>query len=258
MVKSAERVLEILEFLRQSGPSTFTHIAAALDLPKSSTSMLLKALVGKGYLSLDSQDHLYRPTYRVALLGEGIPSRAVLDNGSLGEALNRLHEATGMTIVVGLRNGAYIQYIHVLSRSVNLMRRLPIGKLRPLAYNPLGKVLLAEMEDEQVRLIIRHNNAARHDSLPISAETDLIGQITAIRDSGYALDQGFSWPDAMIAALAIKPLAELPMLSIAVGGLKQEFERNLEDILHHLFSIMAPWRENDRDRTPAWAGSQAR
>lgn len=242
MVKSAERVLDILEFLRQSGPSTFSQICTSLDLPKSSASMLLKSLVGKGYLVLDQRTHLFKPTFRVALLGEGISDRAVIDNRALSEALSNLHDITGMTVVVGLRNGAYVQYVHVLSHSRNLLRRLPVGKLRPLSYNPLGKVLLAECEDDQIRLVIRHNNAARHESLEMTPEAELFAQITAIRDQGYALDSGFSWPDAMIAALAIHPIADLPPLSVAVGGLQQDFERCGNDIVKQLFAAMAPWR----------------
>jgi DNA-binding IclR family transcriptional regulator len=243
MVKSAERVLDILEFLRQSGPSTFSQISAALDLPKSSTSMLLHSLVSKGYLALDPRAHLYRPTYRVALLGEGISSRAVLDNHALSDALNELHKNTGMTIVVGLRNGAYVQYVHVLSGSQSLLRRLPVGKQRPLSYNPLGKVLLAQCGDDEVRLVIRHNNAARNESLPIVPEAQLFQQVTAIRDRGYALDAGFSWPNAMIAALAIHPIADLPPLSVAAGGLKEDFEQRGDQIVDELVRTMAPWRK---------------
>lgn len=241
MVKSAERVLDVLEFLKQSGPSSFTQITTALRLPRSSASMLLKSLVDKGYLALDPSSHLYRPTYRVALLGEGISSRAVMDNRFLNEALAKLHENTGMTVVVGMQNGAYVQYIHVMSQSASLMRRLPIGKLRPLAYNPLGKVLLAEMPDERVGLLVRHNNASRHSHLPKLSEAALLEEIAAIRAGGIALDAGFSWPDAIIAAQAIRPSAGLPILAVAVGGLKEVFEPHRDMILREFRSRMKSW-----------------
>ncbi|MES2493551.1 MAG: helix-turn-helix domain-containing protein [Pseudomonadota bacterium] len=242
MVKSAERVLDILELLRQSGPSKFKDISDGLGLPKSSTSMLLGALVHKGYVVLEPATHLYRPTYRVALLGEGIGESAVLGEGALLDAITQLHRESGETLVVGLRNGAYVQYIHVLSRSINLMRRLPVGKLRPLAYNPLGKVLLARLAEPEMRLIVRHNNATRHDSLARQSEAEICTQLAAIRDAGYAIDRGFTWPDAMIVATSILPAPGLPALSVAIGGLQEDFAHKANDVARNLTSALAQWR----------------
>lgn len=242
MVKSAERVLDILELLRQSGPSKFKDIAEGLGLPKSSASMLLNGLVQKGYLVLDPASHLYRPTYRVALLGEGIEGQAILGEGALLEAITQLHRDTGETVVVGLRNGAYVQYIHVLSKSTNLMRRLPVGKLRPLAYNPLGKVLLARLAEPEMRLIVRHNNATRHESLPRGTEAEICAQIAAIRQAGYVIDRGFTWPNAIIAAMSITPAPGLPALSVAIGGLQENFAQNAADIAENLARALEQWR----------------
>lgn len=242
MVKSAERVLDILELLRQSGPSKFKDITTALNLPKSSASMLLSWLVAKGYLALDPVSHLYRPTYRVALLGEGIDGRAILGEGALLDALSQIHRDSGESLAVGLRNGAYVQYIHVLSKSINLMRRLPVGKLRPLAYNPLGKVLLAQMDDHEMRLIVRHNNATRHSALPMQSENEICAQISAIRETGYVIDRGFTWPNAIIVAMSISPAAGLPALSVAIGGLQDNFASKASDIAAGLAEALAPWR----------------
>ena len=242
MVKSAERVLDILELLRQSGPSKFKDITEGLGLPKSSASMLLHGLVQKGYLVLDPVTHLYRPTYRVALLGEGIERQAILGEGALLEAITQLHRDSGATLVVGLRNGAYVQYIHVLSKSTNLMRRLPVGKLRPLAYNPLGKVLLARLDEPEMRLIVRHNNATRHETLARESEAEIGAQIAAIRKAGYVIDRGFTWPNAIIVAMSITPAPGLPALSVAIGGLQDSFAQHPTDIAENLARALGQWR----------------
>jgi IclR family transcriptional regulator, KDG regulon repressor len=243
MVKSAERVLDILELLRQSGPSKLKDIAEGLKLPKSSASMLLNSLVQKGYLVLDPATHLFRPTYRVALLGEGIEGRAILGEGALFEAIAQLHRDTGETLVVGLRNGAYVQYIHVVSRSTNLMRRLPVGNLRPLAYNPLGKALLARLAEPEMRLIVRHNNATRHESLARLSESEICSQMAAIRDTGYVIDRGFTWPNAIIVAMSIIPAQGLPALSVAIGGLRDSFAQEVTQVANSLARALDPWRD---------------
>src|SRR4051794_8560152 len=72
MVKSAARVLEILEFFdEERAPATARKVAQALGYPQSSTSALLHSLVASGHLRLDARAHTYLPSLRVAMLGSG-------------------------------------------------------------------------------------------------------------------------------------------------------------------------------------------
>ena len=165
-----------------------------------------------------------------------------MGEGALLEAITQLHRDSGATLVVGLRNGAYVQYIHVLSKSTNLMRRLPVGKLRPLAYNPLGKVLLARLDEPEMRLIVRHNNATRHETLARESEAEIGAQIAAIRKAGYVIDRGFTWPNAIIVAMSITPAPGLPALSVAIGGLQDSFAQHPTDIAENLARALGQWR----------------
>ena len=59
-VPSAVRVLRLIEWLAgQSEPVTLTQACQAFDLPKSSTLLLLKTLIGEGYAERD-EDGRYR------------------------------------------------------------------------------------------------------------------------------------------------------------------------------------------------------
>src|SRR3546814_16050692 len=59
-VKSAGRVLEILEYFDDlQRQSTVMEIADALGYPQSSTSALLRSLVGMGYLNYDAHARTY-------------------------------------------------------------------------------------------------------------------------------------------------------------------------------------------------------
>ena len=62
-VKSADRVMTILDLLGQRHAMTFSEIAAELELPKSSAHSLLATMTERGYLELDSE----RRTYRIGL-----------------------------------------------------------------------------------------------------------------------------------------------------------------------------------------------
>ena len=242
MVKSAERALDILELLRQSGPLKFKDISAALGMPKSSTSMLLNGMVRKGYLVLDCATHLYRRTYRVALLGEGIEGKAILGEGALLDTLARFHYKDDEVLLIGLRNGAYVQYIHAQSGTIHPASRLPVGHLHPLAYDPLGKVLLARLADPEVRLIVRHNNAMRHDPLPRATEAGLCEQIGAIRKHGYLVDRGGAWIEGTYVAMSIQLAPDLPALAVAIGSACAAFGTGAETLAADLSIALAAWR----------------
>src|SRR5690349_21704846 len=70
VVKSAGRVLEILEFFDEiRREASEAEIAHKLAYPQSSTSALLKSLTRLGYLDYDAASRTYLPSPRVALLG---------------------------------------------------------------------------------------------------------------------------------------------------------------------------------------------
>ena len=76
VVKSAGRVLEIFEFFaHRHAPATVSEVAAALEFPLSSTSVLLKSLLTLGYLEYSARSREYQPTIRFAVLGTWIFDR---------------------------------------------------------------------------------------------------------------------------------------------------------------------------------------
>jgi DNA-binding IclR family transcriptional regulator len=73
IVKSAARALEVLEyFATRRSPATVGEICSALELPQSSTSVLLKTLLKLGYLDYIRDGRRYFPTAKVAALGNWV------------------------------------------------------------------------------------------------------------------------------------------------------------------------------------------
>ncbi|MHC2308715.1 DNA-binding IclR family transcriptional regulator [Bradyrhizobium elkanii] len=75
IVKSAMRTFAVLEFFRKTKrAASVTEISSALEMPQSSTSVLLRCLVELNYLEYERKTRLFIPSYRVNLLGDWIPS----------------------------------------------------------------------------------------------------------------------------------------------------------------------------------------
>lgn len=89
-VKSAARVIEVLEYFRDTrAPSTLKQTSDALGYPQSSTTKLLKSLAALGYLNNDTSTRRYFPTLLVSALGDWI-GQALLGHTRIVSALQEL------------------------------------------------------------------------------------------------------------------------------------------------------------------------
>ncbi len=159
-IKSAVRVLEVLEFFRQHrAPVSLKQIAEQLDYPASSATVLLKNLTALGYLSYDRAARAYFPTLRVAALGDWI-NHELFGRGEIFELMQDLHAATGETVSIALQNDVYLQYIRVIQSAHPLRFHTEEGSLRPLTQSATGWLLLSTHGDAAVEKLVRRANIA--------------------------------------------------------------------------------------------------
>jgi DNA-binding IclR family transcriptional regulator len=243
-VKSAVRTLALLEYLRQCRPSTLGEIARGLEMPMSSAAALLKTLTRSGYLSFSAADRTYRASYRVALLGESVEEKPSVGPGPLLEQLQALRQQTGETVIVGLQNGAFLQYVHVIAAQKKLLQRLPIGKMRLMGYNPMGRILLAHLDRGRAVSILRHNNANWSDSATRLSQAELLESVDEARRTGYSLGPGLTWPNASIIALTIRPSEAAPTMAVAVGGMSATILPRVDEVLAAMRTLLSPWLES--------------
>ena len=120
-VKSALRAIEVLElFGRVRRPQSMSDVAQALGYPVSSTTVLLKTLIGLGYLSFDRHTRHCFPTPKVALLGDWI-SQELFGSGQILDAMRDVHAATGETTSINTATDIHIQYLQII-QSVDPLR----------------------------------------------------------------------------------------------------------------------------------------
>lgn len=186
-VKSAQRVLEILEFFDDyRSEATVVQIADSLGYPQSSTSALLKSLVNLGYLHHNPITRTFISSPRVALLGAWIGDSFARE-GDLVQLMRNLNDETGEAVVLITRNGLHAQYIHVVQSKNPDARWIGTGHLRSLASSGSGLAILSTMSDRDVtRLVMRINSevSSREEIVNIR---DLLAKLVEVRRVGYAV-----------------------------------------------------------------------
>ena len=125
-VKSAKRVLELLEFVSDERRSvSVMDVCRALDYPQSSTSELLSCLVHLGYLHHDRAGRTFRPTVRVATIGHHVtptPQR----RGLLFDMADSVHEATGCPAMLAMIHRTRLQPVY-LAGDGRPLSRIEVG-----------------------------------------------------------------------------------------------------------------------------------
>jgi DNA-binding IclR family transcriptional regulator len=220
-VKSAGRVLEILEYFDDvQQPATVMEVADTLGYPQSSTSALLRSLVALGYLDYDRYKRTYVTSHRVALLGSWVNSDFISE-GSVISLMKELSELTGDTIILAMRNGLYVQYIHVIQATSAARLHVTLGTTRPLAASGTGFAMLSTLTDHEIRRVVMRINADTEDGKPLIKLADVMEHVAHSRKEGYAFSCDMvTRGGGVIAAPLPGPLGS-PALVIGIGGISE-------------------------------------
>lgn len=217
-VKSAARVLEVLEYFREARqPRSLKQLTEALAYPQSSMTVLLKSLVTLGYLNYDRVRRVYFPTLRVASLGDWI-SQALLGQGRLLEAMRDVHNATGETVSIAVQNDVYLQYILVVQSSHPLRFYTEEGSMRPLVQSCVGWILMSTWPDQEVERLVRRANIA----IPRAADRvkvhEMVERVAALRGqpTAYAENTPLAGGATVCTLLPVK-IHDRPV-SFGLGG----------------------------------------
>jgi DNA-binding IclR family transcriptional regulator len=241
-VKSAERTLALFElFALNQRPMGVGEISKALEIPQPSVSMLVRNLSMLGYLEHDRVARTYVPTIRIMLLGSWI-HRRFSEEHDLERRLDAIVRQLDETVLVGIQNGIYCQY--VLAQLPERPERLEVqsGLLRPITRTAIGRVLLSLKPDPEIEAIVRRCNAEVANEHMRVRPSEFMQIIEQVRRQGYARTGGDMTAGQGVIAIAIPaPTGKMPM-GVGVGGSVERVSVKEKQILAALdeFRVGAP------------------
>jgi len=150
-VQSLDRTFNILEILaREPNGLTLAEIARQLDLPRSTAFRLLAVLLQRDYVRKALDTNRYR-------LGPGFIelSSYYLNNLELktesAPYMRELAAALGTIVFLARRQGSMMVYIDKQDQFTSLRKYAIIGQQKPLYCTSLGKALMLDMDDDEIR-----------------------------------------------------------------------------------------------------------
>lgn len=243
-VQSLARAFAVLEAFTASTPTmTLSEAAAAAGLDRAAARRYLLTLEALGYLGSSGRQFYLRP--RVLQLGY-----AYLSSLSLPQlaqpALDHLSAVTGESCSVTVLDGVDVAYIAVTNSSRNFSVRLSVGNRIPAYCTALGRVLLSDLDDADLKAVLSELPPAGHTTNTVTDVSRLVQLIrTAGRQGWCVVDQELengvrsaSVPirrgDAVVAAMSVTaPSARVPLAKLK-GDMLTELRAAAQSVQEHL------------------------
>jgi IclR family KDG regulon transcriptional repressor len=187
-VQSLDRAFDILELLaREPQPLTLTDISRQLELHKTTVYRLISSLRDRGYIEKSCDNNMYR-------LGLGFIELSSLYLNKVEiktEAQPYLHELSqdlGRTTYLAILQDKEVVYIDKYEQVNSLRKYSIIGTRKPLYSTSLGKALLIDKTEEEIREIFKNIKLKRFTPTTITDLGTLLREIEESRKRGYTRD----------------------------------------------------------------------
>lgn len=188
-IKSAHRVLEILEYFDQDRRhATVMEMSRTLNYPQSSTSELLRCLTRLGYLHYNRVRRTFSPTARVALLGAWVKP-SLFRGGPVLSAIDDIAKLTGETVLLSTSANYVIQHLHVIHGNGDRALDAHAGDELPLLHSTQGRLLLSSYRNEGIRSAVHRLNAEESDLSRHVRVAELLSEFAVLRDRGYVVEE---------------------------------------------------------------------
>nr|WP_240918296.1 IclR family transcriptional regulator [Rhodococcus sp. 14C212] len=189
-MQTVQRIGPVLDLFTVQQPEWgVSEVAAAIDVPRSSAHALLSSLVDTGLLQCRARGR-YRLGWRVVELGETL--RGTVDVRSCAApVLERLVEKYGETTHLAVMDRWNVLYVDKILGNHNItVQGARIGTRLDAHSTAVGKVLLAQLEEIEVRRYLAMRPLRRLTPSTTTNPQTLLDALAGVRSAGFAADLG--------------------------------------------------------------------
>jgi len=229
-IKSDEKVLDIIEYLKEANRATVTEIAMDLDIAKSTVHSHLQTLEHRGYVNKTNSQ------YGLGLLFVGI-GHTIRENLWFSEtveiAVQRLAEETGERTQFMIEEHGRGYFIFRKKGPAAVRVGPDIGEPRNLHDSACGKAILAELPEEQVDSIIDHWGLLAQTPQTITDISQLKAELETIQERGWSWNKEESRTGLLGIGTPVTHNGEL-IGSLSVSGPVQRLKEQQNELLNQL------------------------
>jgi DNA-binding IclR family transcriptional regulator len=217
-IRVVERAFAVLEAVGAAPDGVpVAQVRTHTGLPLVTVYRLLRTLQSLGYVAADPDTGRWRVGLRVLEL-RGRVSDADRLAGLARPLLKDLMLASGGLAHLGLCRQGEVIYVDTVRDLRSLDEYVPPGHRMPAHCVALGKVLLAELGDEQLRRLAAEKGLPRRASRTITSAEALLVEAARIRVAGYAIEADEAAEGSRSVAAPVRDYTERAVAALAVSG----------------------------------------
>ena len=189
MVQSIDRAISLLDALAEAdGPMALGNLGRAAEVPGSTARRLLLTLMSHRFVSQNEETGLYSPGPRLFELAYRVMGRMDLRTQA-APTLDRLNQETALTVHLAILDDGEVVYIDKREANEPVRMYSAVGKRAPVHCTALGKALIAFLEEEQVRKIVKAKGLPRFTKNTITTWRGLTENLKQVRGRGFSQDK---------------------------------------------------------------------
>ncbi len=232
-VLTLEKAMDIIEILtNESGNGLgISELSRRLDIGKSTIHRILDTLSAYGYVDQISDKGKYRLNWRLYEIGNVLPQQRDLNNFD-HEIIHDLCGECQETVNLGVRNNDHVVIISKVEPTNSALRAIKhVGDREPLHATALGKVLMSEMDPEQVESIFISRDKPLESYTPstITSFDNLHTELRKVREQGFAIDNEEYSTGISCIAMPVKNYEQRIVAAVSVSG--PSFRLNFSKIM---------------------------
>ncbi|WP_017754697.1 IclR family transcriptional regulator [Calidifontibacillus oryziterrae] len=213
-MKSFEKLFNILSLFSMDRTSlSISEIQAELGYPKSTVFRMLDTLERFDYIERNPDNHRYSLGFNFFRLGSIVQNQLDFRKVAL-PIMKTLVEQTSETVELNIIDGLSRVCVEKVDSPLDVRNFVRIGEQKPLHLGASGKVLLAYLNEDQVKrmlcLLQSENN-----SLQVS---ELAEKLKTIKVNGYCVTRGERVPGSFAVAAPIFGQNGELLASITIAG----------------------------------------
>lgn len=186
-VKSARRVMLVLEYLAQAGRASFSSIVRELRLPNSSAHQLLATMTDGGFVDYDETARVYKLGPRLWAVAQSYTGVGDIAGIAL-PFMQRLVDEVGETTQLSALQARHNVYLAVVDSPHPMRLESSIGARLPAHATGLGKTLLAALSNAEIARRLGQVELERYTAHTHTSLASLMLEIETIRSRGYGED----------------------------------------------------------------------
>lgn len=222
VVRAAVRVLDILDLLQDSPEgATLSGIATAVDLPKSSVFRYLATLESRGYVEQDPKTGVYR--FGLAFLLSHTRYLQILATRAK-PYLEKLRDRFEETINLAVLDGHRLAYLEIVESQKAMRFAARPGDRDPIHSSALGKAMAATMDEADVIEILKTEGMPQRTPKTITEIDELLAELEAVRERGYALDDRENEEDGRCVAVPVPGTRAPAAISLSAPAVRFSLE----------------------------------